>query len=83
MTGWICTAPIYEYDGCLFEYRPYTSGPWPVRRKDYEPFKRAGDKFYNMIETFLSLPEKEQEKYRVGGGCHAFCTLDNKDQMAD
>jgi len=23
------------------------------------------------------------EKYRVGGGCHEFCTLDNKDQMAD
>ena len=68
MTGFICSLPLYEFEGWFFEYGRHIS--WPLC-KDGEPRKRAGDKFYDMLDRFLALPEEERESYRVGGGCIA------------
>ena len=67
MKGYICGPRIYEYNGWLFEINA-ASGPWPLR-KDGEPRRRAGDKFYDMFAEFDRLPKSKQETYRVGGGC--------------
>lgn len=67
VVGWMCGHSIYEYEGWLFEYS-IGSGPWPLK-KDGEPRKRAGKKFYKMFDRFDKLPDEEQAKYRVGGGC--------------
>lgn len=66
MTGFMCSTPIYEYDGWFFEYGPRIC--WPLC-KDGEPRKRAGNKFYDMLDRFFAQTEKEQESCRVGGGC--------------
>jgi nitrate reductase beta subunit len=60
----ICTPPIYEYRGWLFQYD--WQGAWPLR-KDGELRKRAGDKFWSVVEDFQDDPDQEQ--FRVGGGC--------------
>lgn len=69
MKGFICSAPLYEYEygGRVwrFEYKPYF-GPWPVR-KDGELAKRASKRFYQMFEAFQD--EFDREQYRIGGGC--------------
>ena len=69
MTGFVCAPPLYEFEGWYFQYGHHIC--WPLC-KDGEPRKRAGDKFYDMIDKFLALPEEEQERYRVGGGCMRF-----------
>lgn len=61
----ICGPRVYEYKGWIFQFHDYT-GCWPLR-KDWEPRKRAGDRFYAMIGEFLEEPDRE--KFRVGGGC--------------
>lgn len=66
MTGFLCSSPIYEYEGWFFEYSPRIC--WPLC-KDGEPRKRAGDKFYDMLDRFFAQTEKERENCRVGGGC--------------
>lgn len=71
IVSYMCCTQLYEYSGWLFEFNPYTIGPWPVR-KDGEPYKRAGKRFYEMFERWYDLPEVEREKYRVGGGCERF-----------
>ena len=69
MNGFICLTPIYKYEGWIFEYGH--TGCWPLR-KNFEPRKRAGRKFYSMLKAFMDLPEDEQKTYRVGGGCIEF-----------
>ena len=69
MTGFLCSTPRYKYKGVHFEYGYF--GPEKLTA-DGEPAKRQGDKFYKAIEEWESLPEEEQEKYRVGGGCERF-----------
>ena len=66
MTGFICSPPLYRFENWLFEYNPYTVGPWPVR-KDGTPYKRAGKGFFDMFERWYDQPDRES--YRVGGGC--------------
>jgi hypothetical protein len=70
--GHICMAKLYEYehDGrkWLFEFHSFI-GPWPVR-EDGEPYKRAGAKFYSMVDAWQKSADPEQ--YRVGGGCITF-----------
>ena len=66
MNGFICGPRIYEYEGWIFEHGHYIC--WPLK-KDGEPRKRAGRKFYDMVGRFVALSEEEQEKHRVGGGC--------------
>lgn len=75
MTGFLCSPPLYEYDGWFFQYGHYIC--WPLC-KDGEPRKRAGKKFYDMLDRFFALSEEEQESYRVGGGCIA---LANKSKV--
>ena len=67
--GWICSTPIYEYKGWLFEYGH--AGCWPLRN-DGEPRKRAGRKFWAIVADWQSLTEDEQKQTRVGGGCTEF-----------
>lgn len=68
--GIICFAQIYEYKGWLFEYRPYV-GPWPLK-KNGEPRKRAGDRFWDVLTEWFDLPEDEQKQTRICGGCMEF-----------
>ena len=65
--GWLCGPKIYEYEGVAFEFSPII-GPWPLK-KNGDPKKLAGRRFYAFYKRFAGLPEKEQEKYRTGGGC--------------
>ena len=54
--------PIYKFEDWLFEYsRTKPLEPWPLC-KDYEPRKRAGKKFYEMLGRFLELSEEEQKE---------------------
>ena len=68
--GWICFAPIYEYKGWLFEYKQYM-GAWPLK-KDGEPRKRAGNRFWSILSEWMALPDDEQKQTRVSGGCMEF-----------
>ena len=63
----MCFTTIYEYNGWLFEYKPHT-GAWPVK-KDHEPRKRAGDKFFKMFSDFLDLSDDERKTHKIAGGC--------------
>lgn len=67
MSGFACGPKIYRYENVLFEYHSYC-GPRPLK-KDYEPKKRAGKKFFIFAEKFAKLSDKEKEFYRIGGGC--------------
>lgn len=67
--GIVCSTPVYEFKGWTFEFG-YT-GCWPLR-KDGELRKRAGRKFFAMVDEFAKLPKKQQEACRVGGGCVRF-----------
>lgn len=56
---------FYRFEGWLFEYdRRKPFGPWPCK-KDFEPKKRAGDKFYKMFNRFDALSKPEQDAYKV------------------
>ena len=56
---------FYRFDGWIFEWhRNKPFGPWPVK-KDLEPRKRAGDKFYAMFTRFRALSVADQERYRL------------------
>ena len=68
-TGWICRPTIYEFDGWIFEY--HQTSVWPLK-KDGEPRKRAGKRFYDMLGRFLELDEETRKQHRVGGGCVSF-----------
>lgn len=65
--GWICGPKVYEFEGVTFEFSPVI-GPWPLK-KNGEPKKLAGKKFYDFYKRFAALTEEEQEKHRTGGGC--------------
>lgn len=71
MKGFLCMARIYEYKGRRFEYPAGYGPPWPLK-KDGDPYKRAGAKWWDFIQPFLDLPDEEQAKYRIGGGCIPF-----------
>ncbi len=68
--GWVCGPKIYEYKGWLFEHNYYL-GAWPLT-KDLEPRKRAGAVFWNLLDEFMQLPDAEQKRHRLGGGCQQF-----------
>lgn len=53
---------IYEYKGCLFEYSGIGT-PWPIRKRDFVPYSRAGKKFYELLADFMA--ESDKEKYRL------------------
>ena len=68
--GWICSSPIYEYKGVRFEFSQM-GGPLKLN-KDWQPSKQQGGKFLDVFTEWRKLPEKKQEKYRIGGGCQRF-----------
>jgi len=61
--GFLCGPSIYKFNGWLFEFHDYC-GPWPLR-KDGELKKRAGRKFYKVIDEFVKLTKKQRKKYEV------------------
>ena len=67
MTGFMCSSPVYQFDGWTFEFKP-ALGPWPVT-KGGELRKRAGEKFWNMFSKWSKLTDEEQDATRIGGGC--------------
>ena len=66
MNGYLCSARVYEYAGWIFEFG--YCGPWPLK-KNGDPRKRAGRKFYKDIEPWVKELKTNQEACRVGGGC--------------
>lgn len=70
ISGWLCVTPVYEYKGVTFEMG-YSTLPWP-RKKNMEPKKRAGIKFFELIDEFCTLTDDEQAKYKIQGGCIRF-----------
>jgi len=67
-TGFICGPKLYKFEGWFFQYHPWTSGPWPLK-KDGDPRERAGKVFYDVFNRFDALSDLEKKKHRVGGGC--------------
>jgi len=70
MHGFICSAPVYEYKGWIFEEH-YYSGPWPLTRHG-EPRKKAGKRFWAMYAEFSKICDIDKAACRVGGGCVRF-----------
>jgi hypothetical protein len=62
----LCVPKLYKFQGIKFEFGH--AGPWPLK-KDGEPKKRAGRKFYRGIRPGLDMAPEFREAYRVGGGC--------------
>lgn len=67
--GFYCSPRIYEFEGWTFEY--HQTSVWPLK-KDGEPRKRAGEKFYAMLDKFCQLTDEQKDRHRIGGGCTAF-----------
>ena len=67
--GFVCSPPIYEFNGWLFEY--HSTSVWPLK-KNFEPRARAGRMFYKMLDEFCQLSKEEQRQHRIGGGCASF-----------
>jgi len=63
----LCGPRSYEFEGVSFEVSNY-GGPWPLK-KNGDPKKRAGRRFYAFYARFEALAPDEQEKHRTGGGC--------------
>ena len=63
--GILTLANIYEYGGFTFEYHAYL-GPTKLK-KDLEPAKREGRKFFKVITEWDKLSKKQKEKTRVSG----------------
>ena len=62
--GIVCLTDFYSYGGFTFEWNNYI-GPVKVRKRDLEPAKRTGRRFYKMIDRWVKLSRKEMEKHRV------------------
>lgn len=60
-THGIITCPnIYQYKGFIFEFHHYC-GPFKLK-KDFEPAKLTGRKFYKVIKEWDKLSKKEKKK---------------------
>jgi len=57
----VCGPSLYKFNGWFFEWHSYC-GPWPLR-KDGELRKRAGRKFWKVIEEFQKLSKEERKKF--------------------
>jgi len=58
-------AKFYRFDGWIFDWnRNKPFGPWPCK-KDFEPRKRAGGKFYSAFAKFQELSVEEQEALKL------------------
>ena len=61
----------YTFAGVNFEMT--YCGPWPIKRNG-DPKKRAGRRFYRRIEDWIAMSDADREIYRTGGG-NVFSTL--------
>lgn len=61
----VTVANGYQYKGFLFEFHSYL-GPTKMR-KDGEPAKRQGKKFFDVIAEWEKLSKKEKEATRIYG----------------
>ena len=59
----VCGPSIYKFKGWFFEWHSYC-GPWPLR-KNGDPRKNAGRKFWKVIEEFQKLNKEERKEYEV------------------
>lgn len=66
ISGMLCLANIYEYQGFVFEYHSYL-GPCQLRKKDLEPAGRVSKDFWDMILDFEKLTQEQREEYRIYG----------------
>ncbi len=63
--GIITLANIFKYQNFYFEFHSYLG---PVKlKKDLEPAKLSGRKFYKMINRWDKLTKKQKEKTRIYG----------------
>lgn len=69
--GFICSAPVYEYNGWTFELN-YNCGPWPLRKDGMPWERRPSSAFWDAMREWEDLPDNEKQKTRVGGGCVRF-----------
>ncbi len=65
--GFICFTPTYKYNGIMFEFSQ-AYGPVQLT-KTGKPRKCAEKTFWNLFSEWQALTKKEQESYRVSGGC--------------
>lgn len=63
--GVVCTSPLYEFRGYLFEWHSYC-GPTPVRRDNYDVRKTIPEGFWEMVEEFQKLTDGERREYQIG-----------------
>jgi hypothetical protein len=64
--GFICLANIYQYKGFTFEYHHYC-GPVKLRKKDLEPAKNSGRKFFKILDEWNKMTDIDKEKTRIYG----------------
>lgn len=61
--GFITLADVYKYKGFTFEFHHYLG---PVKlRKDGEPAKRQGRKFYKIVDEWEKLSKVERRKTQI------------------
>ena len=58
-------ADIYKYKGFIFEFHHYL-GPCKLK-KDFEPAKLSGRKFYKILAKWEKLTNKQKKKTQVYG----------------
>lgn len=63
--GIVSLSNIYKYENFIFEFHSYC-GPTKLK-KDWEPAKLQGRKFYKMIDKWVNLTKKQKEKTRIYG----------------
>lgn len=66
ITGTICLANIYEFEGLVFEYHSYL-GPMQYKKDLSEPRKNTSKNFWDVIAKFEKLSREERDKYLIYG----------------
>ena len=61
----VCVPNIYKYKGFIFEFHAFC-GPMRLK-KDLEPSKIAGDKFYEVVTEWVKLDDLGKESTRIYG----------------
>ena len=63
LVGFLCWHPEYDFEGFLFEWHSYC-GPMQINRRNGEVRVTVDRGFYDAMDRFRELSEKEQETYR-------------------
>lgn len=64
VTGHICLANIYEFEGLVFEYHSYL-GPCQYKKDLSGPRENISKNFWEVIAKFEKLPKDERDKYLI------------------